>query len=250
MIDNLGERAVCIVERVSKSFGDFPVVIDIDLRVGASEIVSLIGPSGCGKTTLLRMIGGLDRPTSGSIRLATNGSRVTVRQVFQEPRLLPWQNVRENVSLGLNNTAASSSERDARIGHALRQVGLTPFADWCPKDLSCGMLQRASIARALVARPTMLLMDEPLSALDELTRDLLLADLVKLWTQTPFTGLYVTHSPSEAVRIAHRVVLLTARPARIREIVLIDVPLDRRSEFHPTVVAARERIWQLVRRPD
>lgn len=96
----------------------------------------------------------------------------------------------------------------------------------------------------------MLLMDEPLSALDELTRDLLLADLVKLWTQTPFTGLYVTHSPSEAVRIAHRVVLLTARPARIREIVLIDVPLDRRSEFHPTVVAARERIWQLVRRPD
>ena len=136
------------------------------------------------------------------------------------------------------------------MAEALERVNLSEFAGAYPKSLSGGMKQRVSIARALVVKPSVLLMDEPLGSLDELTRDEILADLVRIWRETPYTCLYVTHDPSEAVRIGHRVVVLSRRPARIREIIPIDVPIDRRSESHPKITAARDRIWELIRSPE
>jgi NitT/TauT family transport system ATP-binding protein len=142
------------------------------------------------------------------------------------------------------------AQRRNRVSDALRRVGLIEFANWYPKMLSGGMLQRTSIARALVVQPSILLMDEPLASLDELTREHLISDLIRIWQAVGFTCLYVTHSPAEAVRLAHRVVLLTPRPGRIREIIPIDVPVDKRSPSHPKIATARDRIWELIRNPE
>jgi NitT/TauT family transport system ATP-binding protein len=190
-------------------------------------------------------------PDSGSIHISksevfANGTAF----IFQNPTLLPWRTVGENVELPLEAMRVPRVHRNRRVADVLQRVNLSEYSAWYPKNLSGGMLQRTSIARALVGRPAMLLMDEPLASLDVLTRDVLLTDLVRIWGATPYTGLYVTHDPSEAVRIGHRVVVLTARPGRIREVIPIDVPIDKRSESHPTIVAARDRIWDLIRNPE
>jgi NitT/TauT family transport system ATP-binding protein len=242
-------QSVCVFHHVCKTFDGIDVLSDVELCINSEEILAIIGPSGCGKSTLLRLAGGLELPTSGAVRSGSAGDQVTAHFVFQEPALLPWRTVTGNVSLALEHTGISPRERETRVTDVLRKVGLSEFADWYPRTLSGGMLQRTSIARAIVARPTMLLMDEPLASLDEFTRDRLIADLVRLWMLGRFTCVYVTHSPSEAVRLAHRVVLLTERPGRVREIIPIDVPIDERSESHPTIVATRDRIWELIRNP-
>jgi len=243
-----GRGPKIIIDRLSHSFGPLSVLEAIDIRIETGEILVVLGPSGCGKTTLLSLISGLEIQTAGAIRFLSGGGAIT--HVFQDPTLLPWRDVASNVSLPLEHLGVSSHDRDRRVAEALARVNLGEFSRAYPVSLSGGMKQRVAIARALVVRPEVLLMDEPFGSLDELTRDLLLAELARIWCETPYTCLYVTHDPSEAVRIGHRVVVLSRRPARIREIIPIDVPIDRRSESHPKITAARDRIWELIRSPE
>ena len=240
------------IEGVSHDYGTVSVLRNLSLRISGGEIVAVLGPSGCGKSTLLRLVGGLEEPAVGTIRIPNRYSKTegAVAYVFQDPTLLPWRTAAGNVALPLEHLAVDPDERKRRVAAGLARMNLTEFADSYTNSLSGGMRQRVSIARALVVRPAVLLMDEPLGSLDELTRDLLLSDLVRIWGETPYTCLYVTHDPSEAVRIGHRVVVLSERPAHIREIITIDLPIDRRTPHHPTMIAARERIWELVRNPE
>ena len=238
-----------VAERVSHAYGSLTVLDRIDLEVASGEIVALLGPSGCGKSTLLRLLGGLERPASG--RVLTRGVPPTaslnpLTYVFQDFALVPWRTVEQNVSLALEHHPLSSAARAARVASALERVGLAEFSGLLPKQLSGGMRQRTAIARALAVDPAVLLMDEPLSALDAQTRILLMDDLVRLWTETRFTAVYVTHNVSEAIRLAHRVVVLSRRPGRIREIVAIETPIAERTEDAPAIAAASRRIWDLI----
>jgi NitT/TauT family transport system ATP-binding protein len=239
-----------IAEHISHTYSGLVVLDDVSLTVASGEIIAILGPSGCGKSTLLRIIGGLERPTAGAVFTRGTPAATTLNPltyVFQDFALLPWATVAENVALALLHHPMTSDQRAARVASALARVNLSDFAGAYPKQLSGGMKQRASIARALSVDPAVLLMDEPLSALDAQTRELLMDDLVRLWAETRFTAVYVTHNLAEAVRLGHRVVVLSRRPGRIREIVTIDVPLDQRLEGHPALVAARDQIWALIR---
>ncbi len=238
------------LQGVSHRYGDVHVLDAVSLRIRRGEIVCLIGPSGCGKSTLLRLLGGLERPSEGSVLQLGEpapGSLNPLTYVFQDFALLPWRTVAGNVSLVLEDHRLARDEREQRIADVLARTSLGEFRDALPRQLSGGMRQRVGIARALAVEPDVLLMDEPLSALDAQTRELLMDDLVELWTRTPFTSVYVTHNLAEAVRLGHRVVVLSRRPGRIREIVEIDVPLGERSA-HRELLAEQERtIWTLVR---
>lgn len=236
-----------VIDRLSHDYGPLAVIRDLSLRVESGEIVALLGPSGCGKSTLLRLVGGLERPVAGAVRVAPGGAGAATF-VFQDPTLLPWRTAAGNVALPLEHRGTGAAARRRRVAEALDRVGLAGFAGAWPKSLSGGMRQRVSIARALVVGPAVLLMDEPLGSLDEQSRDMLLADLARIWAETPYTCLYVTHDPSEAVRIAHRAVVLSARPARVLGIVPVALPIDKRPPTHPTMAEARERIRELVRR--
>jgi NitT/TauT family transport system ATP-binding protein len=191
----------------------------IDLAVNPGEFVSLVGPSGCGKSTALRLIAGLAIPTSGSVDVAhlreeTRGHH-PIGFVFQEPTLMPWATVRDNVRLPLKLAHAPAAEADTRVDQALTQVGLAEFAKAYPRELSGGMKMRVSLARALVTDPDILLMDEPFAALDEITRFRLNNDLLSLWRNLRKTVIFVTHSVFESVYLSQRVVVMTARPGRI-----------------------------------
>jgi ABC-type nitrate/sulfonate/bicarbonate transport system ATPase subunit len=197
---------------------------DLHLRVAEREIVAIVGPNGSGKSTLLRVIHGLLRPDHGSV--LTFGSPVSgvhprIGLVFQEPRLLPWRDVRANVALPLELAGVERGERESRAADALALAGLSEFADALPTQLSGGMAQRAALARALVTQPAVLLLDEPFSALDALTRERLDAELLGLWARTGATILLVTHSISEAVYLADRVLVMSPRPGRIIEEVVV-----------------------------
>lgn len=236
-----------------KRYDGDTVIGGVNLAIESDEIVAVLGPSGCGKSTLLHLVNGLDSPSTGSIHTRPDrlgGRSGPIAHVFQDATLLPWRTALGNVAFPLEREGLPRAERERRAAEALARVGLAEFAGRYPDSLSGGMRQRVNLARALATRPAALLMDEPLAALDQLTKERLLIDFVRIWTETPFTCLYVTHDPAEAVRIGHRVVVLTPRPARIREIVPIDLPIDKRSESHPTLVAARNRIWELVRTSD
>jgi NitT/TauT family transport system ATP-binding protein len=239
-----------IAEHISHKYGGLTVLDDVSLTVASGEIVAVLGPSGCGKSTLLRIIGGLERATSGAVftrGAAPATSLNPLTYVFQDFALLPWATVAGNVELALRHHPLSETERARRVASALARVNLTDFAHAYPKQLSGGMKQRAAIARALSVDPAVLLMDEPLSALDAQTRDLLMDDLIRLWAETQFTAVYVTHNLAEAARLGHRVVVLSRRPGRIRDVVAIDVPLAERHDGHPELLAARKRIWDLIR---
>jgi NitT/TauT family transport system ATP-binding protein len=204
----------------------------LDLSVGDGEVVALVGPNGCGKSTLLRIISGLLVPDAGSV--AIEGRQVTgidprVGLVFQEPRLLPWRDVLSNVALPLE---LAGVERPVREAAALRQLELlrvSSFSTWHPARLSGGMAQRVALARTLVLEPRVLLLDEPFSALDALTRDHLNAELLELWLRTGASVLLVTHSIPEAVLMADRVLVMSPRPGRIVADVTVDVPRAERS---------------------
>ena len=239
-----------VIEGVSQSYDSLTVLDALDLTIRSGEILAVLGPSGSGKSTLLRLLGGLERPTSGRIMMAGEppaGCLNPLTYVFQDFALVPWRTVAENVALPLEHISSSRSERDERVRDALRRVNLADFGHAYPRQLSGGMKQRTSIARALVVNPAILLMDEPLSALDAQTRELLMDDLLILWQRTRFTAVYVTHNVTEAVRLGHRVVVLSRRPGRIRDIVTIAVPLEERREGHPDLVSASGRIWSLIR---
>ena len=201
-------------------------VEDFSLSIKEAEIVAIIGPSGCGKSTLLRMIAGLDNDYSGSItwrRSPRPGKDIGF--VFQEPALLPWRTVARNVSLGLEAQRAKAKDADEKVAQLLTLVGLEDFAKSYPTELSGGMRQRVAIVRALAYDPQILLMDEPFGALDAITRDRLHDDILRIWEETRKTIVFVTHSVEEATYLADRVVVMSARPGRLRA--THTVPFDR-----------------------
>jgi NitT/TauT family transport system ATP-binding protein len=207
----------------------------IDLEVGAGEFVSLLGPSGCGKSTLLRIVGDLLPPTSGSVTV--NGKSPAASRhareygmVFQQATLLEWRRVIQNVALPLEITGVGEPERSARAREMLKLVELTEFADHYPWQLSGGMQQRVAIARALTLEPSLLLMDEPFGALDEMTRERMQMELMRIWQETQTTVLFVTHSIPEAVFLSTQVVVMSPRPGRVTGVVEIDLGQPREFE--------------------
>lgn len=210
--------------------------LDLDIRKG--EFVSLLGASGCGKSTALRLIAGLAVPSSGSIEVPARASRHGIGFVFQEPTLMPWTSVRENVRLPLKLAHISDAESTPRVTEALAQVGLADFADAYPRELSGGMKMRVSLARALVTSPDMLLLDEPFAALDEITRFRLNNDLLALWRKLGKTIVFVTHSVYESVYLSQRVVVMTSRPGRVHAECGIDAPEPRDDAFRASVAYA------------
>lgn len=212
---------------IGKAYPGGTVALDgISLTVGAGEIVSIVGSSGCGKSTLLRLLAGLDRPSSGSVWI--DGSELTaphssIGVIFQEPRLMPWLTVRQNVGFGLSRL--SSSEQKTRVDAVLERVGLLDYSKRWPRELSGGQSQRVSIARALVMQPTVLLLDEPFSALDAFTREELQEHLLELWAGSKPTLVIVTHDIEEAVALGSRLVVLKPKPGRIAT--TFEVPLER-----------------------
>jgi NitT/TauT family transport system ATP-binding protein len=222
---------------IEKTFGNDVAALDgLSLEVRAGEFVSLLGPSGCGKSTALRLIAGLAEPTRGRIQwqsasAASARAGRAVGFVFQEPTLMPWATVAANVALPLRLAGLDATEARARSAEALERVGLTGFAQAYPRELSGGMKMRASIARALVTRPHLLLMDEPFAALDEITRFKLNDDLLVLWAALGMTTVFVTHSVFESVYLSQRIVVMTPRPGRIASELRIDAPHPRDASF-------------------
>jgi len=238
------------LQRITHRYGEVEVLSEIDLVIEHGQVVCIIGPSGCGKSTLLRLIGGLERPSEGAVLQVGDpppDSLNPLTYIFQDFALLPWRTVAGNVSLVLEDHGIRGAAAEAIIDDVLGRTKLTEFRDALPRQLSGGMKQRVGIARALSVRPAVLLMDEPLSALDGQTRELLMDDLVDLWTREPFTGVYVTHNLAEAVRLGHKVVVLSRRPGRIREIVSIEAPLAERESKTAELDAVQHRLWGLMR---
>jgi NitT/TauT family transport system ATP-binding protein len=249
------------VSRVFKRDGrDFPTLDDVSFEVRDKEFVTIVGPSGCGKTTCLRMAAGLEFPGSGTV--SVGGKRVTGpgpdrSVVFQQFALFPWKTVTENIDFGLRSIGVAESERARRIAHYIELMNLQGYESAFPHQLSGGMQQRVAIARSYVLDPAVLLMDEPFGALDAQTRTVMQEELVRLARKNPRTVLFITHAVEEAVYLADRVVVMTRRPGRIREI--IDVGTVRRSENwdrlerieevmdQASFVHMRTHIWRLLR---
>jgi len=203
---------------------------DINLSINENEFVCFIGPSGCGKTTLLRIVAGLEAPSSGAVYLdgtAIKGPGPERGMVFQEYSLFPWRNVLDNVAFGLELKGMPKDARFERSRQYLKMVGLDRFEERYPHELSGGMKQRVAIARALVNEPKALLMDEPFGALDAQTRNIMQSELLRIWEEDRKTVIFVTHSVDEAIYLADRIVIMTARPGRIKDIIKIDIPRPR-----------------------
>ena len=209
---------------------DLPVLQRIGLAIARGEFLSIVGASGCGKSTLLRLIAGLDHRFDGDILIdgePVAGPGVERSLVFQDHRLFPWLNVTDNIGLGLDSLDLSRHEREARIREQLELVGLTGFAQAWPHQLSGGMAQRAAIARALVSRPDILLMDEPFGALDSITRAHMQEELLRIWRERRITVVIVTHDVDEAVFLGDRVVVMEPRPGRVQSVIEVDLPRPR-----------------------
>ncbi len=245
--------AAVAAEKLSIRFGEGDsatlALSEVDLTIGQGDFVSLIGPSGCGKTTLLRAIADLVQPSSGLLRvngLTPEAARIgrAYGYVFQAPALLPWRTVARNIMLPLEIMGLPAARRKAEAAHYIELVGLKDFARKFPWQLSGGMQQRVSIARALSFKPSLLLMDEPFGALDEITRDGLNLHLHELWARTGLTGVFVTHSIPEAVFLSTHIVVMSARPGRIVEVIVSDLPRKRRLEDRdmPEFLAISRRV--------
>jgi NitT/TauT family transport system ATP-binding protein len=236
------ERAAAIsLEGVHRTFrsergGEVPALAGIDLEVAPGDFVALLGPSGCGKSTLLRLVAGLDQPEQGSVR--KNAERVGM--VFQDAHLLPWRDVSGNVELPLELLGRAAAERRGVVERAIARVGLGDAARRYPAELSGGMKMRASLARALVTEPRLLLLDEPFAALDELTRMALDDELRRLWREAGLTVLFVTHSIAEALYLAERVLVLSRRPARVVLDHRVALPAERSAALRAELAFARE----------
>jgi NitT/TauT family transport system ATP-binding protein len=211
----------------------------VTLSVREREFATILGPSGCGKTTLLRMVAGLLAPSAGHIRVGSAGGAQRLAFVFQQPTLMAWASVRRNVRLPLDLGGVEPSEAERRVERALALVGLQDFRRAYPRELSGGMQMRASIARALVTESSLLLMDEPFGALDEITRARLDRELTELWAREGLTILFVTHSIYEAVFLSTRVIVMSARPGRIVGEVAIETAQPRHDDFRVSADFAR-----------
>jgi NitT/TauT family transport system ATP-binding protein len=237
---------------ITHRFGDLTALDDVSLEVREGEIMALIGPSGCGKSTLLGIAGGILQPTAGEVVLRgkpADGTLNEITFIFQDFSLLPWLNVRDNVAFVLRHHRLGREEIERRIANALERTGLSDFSGAVPRQLSGGMRQRVGIARALAVQPAIFLMDEPLSALDAQTRELLQEDILELWQRDRPTILYVTHNFQEAIRLADRVCVLSRRPGRVKEIIDVPVPQDQRTkpEHQAELAVLGERLWSLIR---
>jgi NitT/TauT family transport system ATP-binding protein len=224
----------------------------IDLRVTDNQFVSIVGPSGCGKSTLLEIIGGLTEPSSGEVLIGedlVNGPHPAVGIVFQQESTFPWRTVMENIEFGLEMHGVGKKERRGRSRELIELVGLKGFEDRYPGELSGGMRQRVAIARTLVMNPEVLLMDEPFGALDEQTRLILGDELLRIWSQTRSTALFITHSIEEAALLSDRVLVMSARPGSIRKVVEVDLQRPRDSSVVSTPEFGRitGEIWEVLR---
>jgi NitT/TauT family transport system ATP-binding protein len=238
-----------VLRGVCHAYRELSVLQEIDLVAEPGEVLVLVGPSGCGKSTLLGIMGGMLSPSAGTVRVegaVAEDCLNPMTYVFQDFALLPWRSVAGNVSLVLEQRL-SRAERVARVAEVLTLTGLTEFAHAWPRQLSGGMRQRVGIARALAVRPACLLMDEPLSALDAQTRDLLLEEFVALIERARTTTVYVTHNLTEAVRLGQQIVVLSRRPGRVREVVRIDRPLAGRSATDRDLLQVETALWRLIR---
>ena len=245
--------AILTLRNVSKVFGNpdngldqVAAVNNVSLDVQSGEFFSIIGPSGCGKSTLLRVIGGLLPATSGELSVGSekvNGPHPWLGMVFQEESTFPWRTTLGNVEFGLEMRGVAQDERRKKAREMIRLVGLSGFEERYPTDLSGGMKQRVAIARALVLEPKILLMDEPFGALDEQTRIILGEELLRIRDQLKQTIILVTHNINESVQLSDRVMVMTARPGRVKEIVPIDLPQPRDSS-----IIASDRFGKLVAR--
>lgn len=238
------------LSNISHAYGSVDVLKNISLNIESGKIVCIVGPSGCGKSTLLRFIGGLERPTSGEVLqlgAVPQDSLNPMTFVFQDFALLPWRTVGGNISLVLEDHGIRGAKANKIIDDVLSRTNLTDFKNALPKQLSGGMKQRVAIARALAVNPAVMLLDEPLSALDSQTRELLIDDLVGLWSKKPFTAVYVTHNLEEAVRLGHSILVLSRRPGEIREVVNIDIPLKDREYGNAELEKHRKYLWQIMR---
>lgn len=229
----------------------FRAVSEVNLSVHSNEFITLVGPSGCGKSTLLNMAGGLDHPSAGDVLVdgePVRGPGPERGVIFQQYALFPWLSVRKNVEFGLKVAKVPAAERRRRAEEVIDLVGLRDFADSLPKTLSGGMKQRCAIARAYAVNPNLLLMDEPFGALDALTRVRMQEQLLETWSKQKRTVLFVTHDVDEAVYLANRVVVMAARPGRIKEIIDVDLPYPRAEEMRLSAEFSdiRNRVWHAV----
>ncbi|MHA1545637.1 MAG: ABC transporter ATP-binding protein [Alphaproteobacteria bacterium] len=239
-----------LLENISHNYDDVDVLKNIHFTIPSGQIVCIIGPSGCGKSTLLRFIGGLEKPASGQtlqIGEPPAGSLNPLTYIFQDFALLPWRTVEGNISLVLEDHSLPASQKREIIDDVLGRTKLLDFKKAFPRQLSGGMKQRLAIARALAVRPAVMLMDEPLSSLDSQTRELLMDDLVDLWTRERFTACYVTHNLAEAVRLGHRIVVLSRRPGTIRTIIDIPMALNERKDLAGELVDYQRQLWEMLR---
>ena len=233
-----GGTPIVTLDHVGKTYGNGTTALrDVNLAIGRAQFVSLLGPSGCGKSTLLRLIAGLGDLSSGEIgwpQAAPKSPKRDLGFVFQEPTLMPWATVFDNVYLPLKLGRLSRKQARPRIMDALAMVGLEKFERSYPRELSGGMKMRVSIARALITRPSVLLMDEPFAALDEITRFRLNDDLLRLWAGHDWTVIFVTHSVYESVYLSNRIVVMGARPGRVTADLAIDAAYPRSEAFRMT----------------
>jgi len=234
------EQGVPMIEltALTKRYGDAQTVLDsVNLTICRDEFVTFIGPSGCGKSTALKLISGLSVPTSGTISvdgMTPKDARELISFIFQDATLLPWRTVQQNVGLGLELEGVAAKQRREKTVQLLELVGLQHMADAYPRELSGGMKMRVSIARALATSPRLLLMDEPFAALDEMSRDRLNEELLRLRAEQKWTAVFVTHSVAEAVFLSTRIVVLAPNPGRIHAVLPIELPLPRTAALRDT----------------
>jgi len=244
------------VENLSKTYrseaGDVEAMRDVSLGVEEGGFVSIVGPSGCGKSTLMEIVGGLSEPTGGEVRIGgevVRGSDPSIGIVFQQESTFPWRTVRENVEFGMEMTGVGKDERRGRAREMIELVGLAGFEDRYPTELSGGMRQRVAIARTLVMRPRIILMDEPFGALDEQTRLILGEELLRIQMATDASILFITHSFDEALLLSDRIVVMTARPGQVKQIVENPLPRPRDSSIlsDPEFGRLSGELWDALR---
>jgi NitT/TauT family transport system ATP-binding protein len=243
-------RLAAVSKRFITRRGELLAVDRVSLEIADGEFVAIVGPSGCGKSTLLRLVAGLYPPTEGSVEVRRSADdRPATAMVFQEHALFPWLTVRANVMFGPRNRGVSKKAAAEIADRKLARMGLARFAEYYPYQLSGGMKQRVGIARALAQDPEILLMDEPLGALDAQTRTLLQEHILELRRETSPTAIYVTHAIDEAVFLADRVILMTARPGRVKDSVDVDLDDSLGAEVRGTAEFARlsQEIWSHLR---
>lgn len=237
--DQVTRTPAIVLENVTKQYGHGATILDnLSATIQPGEFVSIIGPSGCGKSTLLKLVAGLSPITSGKVvmeRLTRVNARRITSFIFQDSTLLPWRTVRANVGLGLELEHAPKAVRASAVDAMLSLVGLSDVADKYPRELSGGMKMRVSIARALASRPRVLLLDEPFAALDEITRDRMNEELLRLRGQHAWTVLFVTHSVAEAVFLSNRILVLAAHPGRLAHDIAVPLPWPRTAETRHSV---------------